>query len=69
MVCYLVGAACVALALTTGRAVRAAGGGLRGTVVLGIMALRCNLLMAMLGVAHHTGQASTTAMCCGGSCS
>ena len=56
MVCCLLGAACGALALANGTAARAAGKGLKGAVVLGIMALRCDGLMAVLGVTHHTGQ-------------
>ena len=56
MVCCLLGAACGALALGNARAARAAGKGLKGAVVLGIMALRCDGLMAVLGVTHHTGQ-------------
>jgi hypothetical protein len=56
MVCCLLGAACGALALANGRAARAAGKGLKGVAVLGVMALRCDGLMAVLGVTHHTGQ-------------
>lgn len=54
--CYLVAAACAVLALAVGRASRAAGKGVRGVVGLGVMSLRCNAMMAVLGVAHHTGQ-------------
>ncbi|KAL4452193.1 hypothetical protein ABPG75_007855 [Micractinium tetrahymenae] len=56
MVCFLVAAVCLALALSVGRATWVAGQRLRGVVAMGIMSLRCNALMAVLGVAHHTGQ-------------
>lgn len=55
-VCILVGAACAGLALATGRAARAGGKGVRGVVALGVAAVRFNAMMALLGVAHHTGQ-------------
>ena len=55
-VCYLVAAACAGLALAAGRAARASGGSVRGVVAAGVMSLRFNALMALLGVAHHTGQ-------------
>lgn len=66
MVCILVGAASLALALSVGRAAWAAGQRLRGVVTLGIMSLRCNALMAVLGVAHHTGQVGMCAWARGG---
>jgi hypothetical protein len=55
-VCYLVAAACLALALSTARAARAARQPMRGALAAGFMSLRFNALMALLGVAHHTGQ-------------
>lgn len=54
--CYLVAAACGALALSTARAARAAGERMRGVLGLGAMSLRFNAVMAVLGLAHHTGQ-------------
>lgn len=52
----LVGAACAGLALATARAARAAGQPLKGVIALGVASLRFTALMAVLGVAHHTGQ-------------
>lgn len=62
-VCYLVAAACAALGVATGRAAWAAGQRVRAVAGLAVVSLRCTAVMALVGLAHHTGQASAIQPC------